>query len=75
VSEYDKLVNVVREQVDKLQDMCQEIISGYNLKGEPLSDIAQVKGVPYHELTVDRRKVFKQLKKALIPFAKAHGLD
>jgi hypothetical protein len=55
--------------------MCREVIKRHDINDESLSDIAQRKGVPYHEITVDRRRAFRQLKKALQPLAKAHGLD
>ena len=75
VIEHDELVNVVREQVDGLPDMPREVVTRHDLKGESLFDIARQRGVPYHEITADRRRAFKQLKKALLPLAKAHGLD
>ena len=75
VIEHDELVDAVREQVDKLPEMPRVVVQRHDLIGESLSDIAQEKGVPYHEVTADRRRAFKQLKKALQPLAKAHGLD
>ncbi len=75
VIEHDELVNVVREQVDRLPEMPREVVTRHDLIGESLSDIAQQRGIPYHEITADRRRAFKQLKKALLPLAKAHGLD
>ncbi len=40
-----------------------------------MSDIAEERGIVHHEVTTDRRKAFKQLKKALLLLTKAHGLD
>jgi hypothetical protein len=54
---------------------CREVVTRHDLQGEPLADIALQQGVPYHEITVDRRRALKQLKKALLPLAKAYGLD
>ena len=75
VIDHDELVNVVREQVDRLPEMPREVVTRHDLIGESLANIAQEKGVAYHEVTADRRRAFKQLKKALQPLAKAHGLD
>ena len=71
----DELVDAVREQVYRLPGERREVVTRHDLQGESLSNIAQQRGVPYYEVTADRRRAFKQLEKALQPLAKAHGLD